>query len=57
MILPDGQQKPVFHQFEFVKKFNFGNSKPQEGTSILSVSAGLFWAGSRLESENRGRKA
>ena len=38
-------RKHVFHQFEFVDKFNLGSSNPRRDTSIPSVSAGLFTAG------------
>ena len=39
-------RKNVFHQFEFVNKFNLETQNPRRDTSIPSVSAGLgypFW--------------
>ena len=39
------QQQDVFHQFEFVNKFNLETQNPRRDTSISSVSAGLLSTG------------
>ena len=41
MIWQEQQQKDVFHQFEFVDKFNLETQNPRRDSSIPSVSAGL----------------
>ena len=37
------QQQDVFHQFEFVNKFNLETQNPRRDTSVPSVRAGLIW--------------